>query len=412
MIASTTPGVAKPARFLVPALAVSRFGDELYYLAMPLLVYDIAQSTTAMGIQYATEYLPLLSLPLIGIAVDRINRAKLLVVSDLIRIGLLLMVPLLLRIMGLGPNAVLTLYTVGFLLTAWSQVFEVGLEASLPGVVGRENLGKVYAQLSTWGSAARLVGPAVTGWLVGQMGAQNVLLIDAVTFLATLMAVLHMWRAGLLQTAATGQETSGEQAGFKAIIADVKSGFAYIFGHPLLRSISIVYFVLMIGVQFGMTLLVFYYRDQVGLSAAQVGLLMTASGGAQFLAASAGAWLQKRLGKGRLVVAGVTCAGVGWLVTSLSHQWWGLLLGGMLLACPQAPVAATVAALQQQVTPGEMLGRVGATSRWLAWVSLPFSALFAGAIAEAFGAQNMLAFSGSVILIAALIGRSSALRNA
>ncbi|WP_374712753.1 MFS transporter [Symbiobacterium terraclitae] len=409
MLGAPVSREAAHGRVLIPALAISRLGNEFYYLATPLLVYDLSQSSTAMGIQYAAEYLPLTVLPLIGVVADRISRMKLLLTSDIVRIIMLLVTPLLLKQLGAGPGSLILMSLLGLLLTFWSQVFEVGLEASLPGVVGRENLGKVYSQLSAFGSGARLIGPALAGWLVSLIGPPNVLLLNALTYGATLVAVAHLWRAGVFRHPVS--DASGTSTGFslRQAAADAKEALEFIFVHPVLRSLSLVYFILMVGVQFGMTLLIFYYRDVIGLAAESVGLLMTVSGSAQLALASLGSWLQKVVGKGRLVIAGIACAGLGWIITGLIPAWWGLVVGCVLLSAPQAPVSATVNTMQQQATREELLGRVSATTRWLAWASLPIAALTAGAIAEAVGAQAMLIISGGVILVAALIGSLSPL---
>lgn len=153
---------AQPGSLLVPALAISRLGDQVFALAFPWLVYNLDPSPMAQGLQYAGLYLPFMLLPLIGVWVDRVHRGRLLILSDLTRLCLLLgAVWLQLPLLGLVALVV----TLSF----FDQVFEVGLEASTPDLYGGA-VARVNVQMSTVGAVARLVGPAVAAALLTVVG--------------------------------------------------------------------------------------------------------------------------------------------------------------------------------------------------------------------------------------------------
>ncbi|ARI75330.1 MFS transporter [Halobacillus mangrovi] len=64
---------------------VSFFGDQIYMIALPLIVLAITESPLSMGIVAALERLPVLIQPIAGVIADRFNRKSLLLVCDLLR---------------------------------------------------------------------------------------------------------------------------------------------------------------------------------------------------------------------------------------------------------------------------------------------------------------------------------------
>lgn len=139
---------------LVGGLSLSRLGDQMYLLAMPLLVVRIAHAPAAMGVQYALEYLPFLGLPLIGALVDRWDRGTLLVGADIVRIALLVALPFVSRV----PGALWAMYATGFAVTVAAEFFETGLDALMPLWADDKALGRLNTVFATSG--------ALSGFLV------------------------------------------------------------------------------------------------------------------------------------------------------------------------------------------------------------------------------------------------------
>src|ERR1700704_4637461 len=78
----------RPLRRLLAALAVSQMGDWLYNLALLAFVYDRTQSVTWTAVTTAARVLPMVLLgPLGGVLADRYDRRRLMIASDVVRIG-------------------------------------------------------------------------------------------------------------------------------------------------------------------------------------------------------------------------------------------------------------------------------------------------------------------------------------
>ncbi|HUW13040.1 MAG TPA: MFS transporter, partial [Anaerolineae bacterium] len=115
---------------------IARLGDNFYWLALLITVNEMTGSTLAMGFTTISLALPqlLLGLPA-GVLVDRFDRRKVMIASDLLRSGLILFCLLV-----DGPEQVWIFYVVGFLMSAIGVFFIPARQAVTPLLVGEEDL--------------------------------------------------------------------------------------------------------------------------------------------------------------------------------------------------------------------------------------------------------------------------------
>lgn len=98
IIQNAPPGTIRAAlrypafRWLLSALAVSQFGDWLYNLALVVLVYDRTHSPLWVGVTTAARVVPFVALgPIGGVLADRVDRRRIMIASDVIRLALMLL---------------------------------------------------------------------------------------------------------------------------------------------------------------------------------------------------------------------------------------------------------------------------------------------------------------------------------
>jgi hypothetical protein len=389
---------------LVGGVSLSRLGDQMYLLAMPLLVVRLAHAPTAMGLQYAIEYLPFLGLPLVGALVDRWNRGTVLLCADAVRVALLVVLPLV----GRQPAALWVVYATGFVVTVAAEFFETGLDALMPAWADDRSLGRLNTIFATSAALSGLIGPAAAGLVVGTLGMRWAFWLDAATFAGTIAPVAWARRARTLPPPAADSASPSLQT----LWTEALEGLAYIRSDRILSSLAAVYFFLGFGVQLGATLLVLYYRDSLGLAPTVIGGLYALGAAGGVAAGAAGVWLQAHLGKGRLILVGIGAAGLGWLCLAAGRALPVLAVGTLLVAAPEAPVAAAAKTLEQTLAPGRALGRVLATSRWLAWLSLPFASLLAGTLGQVIGTRLLLAAAGVTLTVTCAFGWRTPLHQA
>jgi len=196
--------VSADARFQRNALLlwgaqfISASGDALFMPCLAWLAGRTSDGEAGVGFAVFFAFLPyLLFGPLAGAWVDRGHRRRIMVVSDLLRSGLLVGLPLLAGWWGGVDFALIT--AVGFLLATFSTPFTPARDALLPLLVGSRSLPRWNAVMQTSGQFAMIAGLALGGLLLSGAGAGAdetervvwVLQIDGGTFV--LSAILLMF---------------------------------------------------------------------------------------------------------------------------------------------------------------------------------------------------------------------------
>lgn len=119
--------------------AISRLGDGLYFIGFLFMVQKVTGSNEMVGYVGAVEMLPYLLLgPYAGALADRLDRRKIMLVSDLVSGGLLLIMAALTLASG-GPP-IWSLFVFGFLLTTSRVFFMPAKNAAVPNLVPEEKL--------------------------------------------------------------------------------------------------------------------------------------------------------------------------------------------------------------------------------------------------------------------------------
>ena len=303
-------------RALWAAEVLSVVGDQLARVALAVLVFGRTGSAAAAALVYALTFLPALlgGVLLAGLA-DRYRRRQVMIVSDLARAGLVA----LMAIPGLPLGVLGALLVLVVLLGAPHTAAQGAL---LPAVLPGERYERGLAVRQISAQIAQLAGFAAGGTMVAALGAEPVLLIDAVTFLGSVVLL----RCGVadrprpvaaVPAGARGPGLRGVAAAVGGIVADP-------------RRRVLVLLAWLVGCYVVPEALAAPYAQQVGAGPAAVGLLMAADP----LGSVLGAWLFVRLVppavRDRLIGVLAVCAGLPLLATALQPTvpvalvLWGL----------------------------------------------------------------------------------------
>src|SRR4026207_702974 len=147
-------------RYLRSAQVVSTIGSSLTDLAAGILIFQRTQSALAVGLMLMATAIPSLGVGLVaGVFVDRFDRKKIMIASDLIRAGLVVSIPFLIQI------DILLLYVVVLFASAAQQFFDPAEQSALPDVASEEELSAANAFLSISSFGSTAVGFAAAGFL-------------------------------------------------------------------------------------------------------------------------------------------------------------------------------------------------------------------------------------------------------
>lgn len=164
---------------------ISSIGDWVLWIALPFYVYEQTGSALATGAMFIVNNLPtLLFGSLAGVFVDRWDRRRIMIGTDLLR-ALLLLFLLLAR----SSQTIWLVYPTAFLISFMAQFFRPAKQAIIPSLVKQEHLLSANTLNSIGGDLAMLAGPALGGLLFGWFGFTGVVLIDLASFLLSALLV-------------------------------------------------------------------------------------------------------------------------------------------------------------------------------------------------------------------------------
>src|SRR5258708_5921923 len=207
---------------------ISNLGTSFTQFALPLLVFKLTGSALNLAITTAATFLPYLLFGLvIGAWVDRMNRKKLMIATDVARAAVIASIPLLASIDRLSVEWI---YVVSFLSTTLSICFNSAEFAAIPSLVPSEGEAIVTAngRIQASYSAAAVIGPLLAGALVAFISIPLLLVVDAASFLLSALSLAIIRLSFNLE----------DPRANTSIRQDVVEGLRYVLSHPVLRNIS------------------------------------------------------------------------------------------------------------------------------------------------------------------------------
>lgn len=385
------PRLGREFRKLLASFYVGQLGDGIALAAGPLLVASQTDSAVLVALAAALQRVPWLLLGLhAGAVADRLDRLRVTIAADLVRI--LVLVVLVGTVVTGWVNVWVVLATMFALGVA--EVFADSAHATLlPMLVDKADLGVASAR--TMGGFLvlnQLAGAPVGALLFGlgaavPFGAQGLTLALAVVLLRR-VAVPPMPRAAV--------DTH--------VGRDVREGLVWLWRNPAVRTLALT--ILLFNVTWGAAwgVLVLYATDLLGMSEVGFGLMttMTAIGG--LVTTLSYDRIERRFPLAVVMKTCLVAETVMHLVLAVNRSQVVALVV-MFLFGAYAFVWGTLSnAVRQRVTPQEFQGRVGSVYRVGLFGGLVVGQLLGGAIADVWGlaAPYWFAFAGSAVVLAVL----------
>ncbi|MFF8375190.1 MFS transporter [Streptomyces sp. NPDC015661] len=369
-------------RRLFTAAAAGKLGTQIGYVAIPLLAVTTLHAGAGQVGLLAT--LSTLSFLLIGLPagawVDRMRRRRVMIAADLSRGLLLGSVPVAWLMDSLTMNQ---LYAV-VLLSGVATVFaEVGQQSYLPQLVDRDQLPAANSALVSVDALNQLAGRSVGGFLVQLVAAPAAIAVNALT---------DLWSAAWIATIRQ-PDVRPERTAQRNLVKEVNEGLRFVLKQPVLRAVAAAGAMNNLSIQVSVTMLPVVFVNELGLSEGAVGLYLAVGGIGVFLGARSSRRIGEWLGQGRtLWILGLAVAPFALLVP-LVDRGTGLWLAGLswLLTTFRVGVNNVIqVSFRQRCTPGELLGRMNATMRFLLTGALAVGAALAGSLGAAAGPRAAL----------------------
>ena len=369
---------------------VSLIGTWAQSIGQGWLVLELTNSPLALGAVSALQFTPSLLFGLwAGVLADRFPKRRILLCTQSAAMLLAVVLGLLTSLHLVALWHVLVLATLLGLVNALDMPTR---QAFVGEMVGKEHLASAIALNASLFNAARVVGPAIAGLLIGWLGVTPLFWLNAASFSAVLVALSRMDVAPPARRVRHG-----------GMNAELLEGLRYVRRTPVILLIMV-----MIGVvgTFGMNyqvLIPLFARAVLHRGASGYGFLMSALGFGSLLAALTLALAGRRPGLGRVVAAAFGFSLLQ-LAVAASHTY--ALTLALLVAVGYCGVLfmATANTIVQTTSPPELRGRVMSLYITLFAGSTPIGSLAIGALAHLYGAPPAMAIGAGISALGALYG--------
>ena len=366
---------------------ISNTGTWMQRIAQDWLVLQLTNSPLAVGVTTALQFLPILLFGLLGgLVIDRFPKRSLLVVTQA-AMGLLATVLATLTLSGVV--AVWHIYAVAFALGLVTVVDNPTRQVFVNEMVPRHLVRNAVSLNTGTFQLARLVGPAVAGVLIAATGSGWAFVINALSYAATIGALLAM-RADQLHALPRAPRERGQ----------VREALRYVRARPqILWIIVAVFFIGTFGYNFAVFLSA-YAKNVFHSGAETYGLLNTALA----VGSISGAVLAARRSAVRLAFLFAVAAAFSTMMIVLGLTPWLPLFMGLLVVCGLASTSfsTTANASVQLATDARIRGRVMSLYLMVFMGGTPIGGPIAGALTDTLGAPAAMIICGGICLAATL----------
>jgi MFS family permease len=376
-------------RLFVIGAFVSNVGTWMQRTAQDWLVLTklTHEDAAAVGITLALQFGPvLLMMPIAGLIADRVNRRRMLFITQLS-----------MGILGLGLGLIVvtnvaTLYEVygfAFALGVVSAIDMPVRQTFVSEIVDEKQIPNAVALNSAAFNSARLIGPGIAGLLIAAIGSGWVFLINAASFAATLLA-LALMHVGELRASSRPPRAPGQ----------IREGWRYVASRP---DIVIVLVMMSLVGTFGVNFPIFTSTMALSFHQGANGYGLLSS--VMAIGSVLGSLMAARREKPRIVVIGLASLGFGlsMLASAIMPTYWSFAAVLIVVGLSALTMMTSANAYVQTTTTPSMRGRVMALYMAIFAGTTPLGAPLVGWIANVAGPRWAIAVGAASGLAAAAV---------
>jgi len=371
---------------------ISLTGSWIQQVAMGWLVYRLTHSAFNLGLVAFFAQVPVFFMaPLAGVLADRWNRLHIMLVAQTLAMIQALVLAILMFSRAIAPWHLLPL---AFFLGVANAMDAPARHSLVVEVVERkEDMGNAIALNSAMFNGARLVGPPVAGILIALVGEGICFLINGISYLAVIFALLAM----KLKPRMTVPRSN------TSLWEEMKEGFAYTFGlAPARLIILVIAWVSLFGMSY-MTLMPIFVSKTLGGGPHSLGFLMGATGCGALLGALVLASRQGTRGIEKRLVGGSVLFSVGLVAVSLTRTFWLAMPVMFLIGTGMMVQMASANTYLQHLVHDSKRARVMSIYTMAFMGATPIGSFLVGILASSIGVTMTIACGGVLSLAGVLV---------
>jgi MFS family permease len=392
---ATTP--ARPVlsyrdfRLLYLGQVVSDFGDALTSLVLLITINEMTGSTAALATMAIVLGVPQVTIGLLaGVFVDRHDRRRIMLASDLLRAVLVLGF-----ILAAHPDRLWLMYALAFAQASVGTFFSPARGAMIPRIIPRTQLLAANSLSQTSRVIAGVLGTGAAGLLLGLLQAPwPAFILDAATFAFSFLMIL------LVRT--SGRVTGAPSAASTNVFAPLRDGLVLIRRSATLYGVMLAMAVSMLALGAVNVLFVPLLANDLKVPTTYFGLVQLAQTVGLVLAGAVVGALAARLKPGRIISFSLAGLAVLIALISLVTGLPQVLLLLFAVGLCVTPMQAAISTIVQTNVQDDTRGRVGAALNAVTSTASLVSMAAAGTLATLIGTRSVFLVAGGIIAIAAV----------
>ncbi|WP_152396077.1 MFS transporter [Paenibacillus guangzhouensis] len=350
--------------------AMMTFGNKIYELALPLILYQWTSSSVAMSTMRGIEFLPNLLLAMfIGVFVDRVRKKQWSLWAVLIQMILLFLLYFL-SIRSSQPSMAI-FYIGGFLLMTCNYAVGNARVGMVKHTLPNEMLTAANASFNFITTLIGIMGPAITGLVLMLPRLQDSLFLTGLLFIIGFVTLLFLRSDEMI--------APQKQQGFWR---ELYAGWTELRSNRLLWLITLT--VIFLNATSGMvdTTIIFFAKDTLRLENFELGLVLSAAGAGGLIGSFLLQPLRRRFEAGVIVTMTTLLVGFTYAMLYFAHSGWWLAAALFLNGLFETISTVSIWTFRQETTPHHLIGRISGITGSLFKLGMPFAIFAAGWISE------------------------------
>jgi len=378
---------------LLVGQVISLLGDVILTAALNWFVFSLAGTATAISYLAIAILVPNIVFSLFaGAVVDRSNRRRLMIASDVTRCLTLILIPVMYKLGGLTLSL---LYAIVFIWSSASAFFLPARSAIIPQIFpDKDQLTSANSLMNGFFESTRLIGYGISGIFIILFTSVGAASFDSIAFAVSALAIFAM--GSIASPLRAKREKQDSLTGFRE---DISEGLAYVWKNFVIRIVMLTAMLgnFFIGIGYGFV--VVYAKEALHTDAVGYGILLAAN----TVGTVAGSLLVGKVGfrkhLGMTLILSNLVMGVAVISLSLQRQFADAIPLQVLFGLSIAIYNVNYVNMLQATVPNEILGRVMSLDQMISYAILPLSLAIGGPLVDLIGIRTAYLLSGIMLTL-------------
>lgn len=395
--------------FLWLGQIISNFGERLNQIALIALVYKKAPgSTVELAKLLFFIIIPVFVVgPIAGVYVDRWDRKRVMVISDILRGILVLSIPFFI----LFFKSFIPVYISVFLIFSITRFFFLSKMAIIPDIVPKNTLLMANALSDTTRIIATFIGIGVAGIVVERIGAIKGFYINSLTYFISALFISNMivekavakFRERILKA-----KDAIRKAIRKSVWSEIKEGMKFIAEHKEMKFVVKSFFFLMTGIGAASCVIIVFIQETFGSVTKDLSILFMFLGLGAFVGMMVYGRFGQRLRKEKVILTCMLLSGISMalfaVIADLTSYLWTSGIIMFVLGISLGPIIISLNTMVHELIPQETRGRIFSSLEAVIHVGFLAFMFIAAFFAEHIGKIWILVFCGALFFLWGTLG--------